>query len=187
MIQCVSLPRDNAIYICDAMQTDAEKLAGKDHAAVWGAAYHIPASHAQEVHDYLDDREIDGYTVHYTPFHPTVPGTAPGTEMTCMVYIGLPSNPQFLRDAERRDPQHVASVISQGHGMSGKNSEYLYLLEKALEGLGLGTADIHVTDLVRRVRAMDEATAREGEEEAERDLSRLLSGTENERERKSIE
>lgn len=98
-----------------------------------------------------------------------------------MVYIGLPTNPQFLRDAGRRDPQHVAGVISESVGKSGKNSEYLYLLEKALEGLGLGTADRHVTDLVRRVRAIDETAARQDEEEAERDLARLLSASEAER------
>lgn len=107
--------------------------------------------------------------------------------MTCMVYIGLPTNPQFLRDAARRDPQHVARVISEGHGQSGKNSEYLYLLEKALEGLGLGSADRHVTDLVSRVKAMDETTARRDEEEAERDLSRLLSASEAERHGGSLE
>lgn len=154
---------------------------------VWGAAYHIPASHAEEVHDYLDDREIDGYTVHYTPFHPVSPTTSacetptcqtpsaidPGnhhpaeshppitakslsTTITCMVYIGLPTNPQFLRDPVEREPAAVATVISAGVGQSGRNPEYLYLLEKALEGLGLATADGHITDLVRRVKAIEQ-------------------------------
>ncbi|GIC86791.1 gamma-glutamylcyclotransferase [Aspergillus udagawae] len=168
-------------------------------ARVWGAAYHIPASHAEEVHDYLDDREIDGYTVHYTPFHPistvsasTVskgPGTeaAPQTQppsqahaapIICMVYIGQPTNPQFLRDPARREPQDVAEVISCGRGQSGKNTEYLYLLEKALEGLGLGSADMHVTDLVRRVKAIEnteESTAEEAA--AERDVKQSLEAS----------
>lgn len=151
-------------------------------AAVWGAAYHIPASHAQEVHDYLDVREIGGYTVHYTPFHPisSNPGTLTSTPITCMVYIGLPTNPQFLVDQARRDPQDVAEVISTGWGQSGKNSEYLYLLEKALQGLGLGSADKHITDLVSRVKGIEEG-ATEAEEEAERDLVRSLSATEAEK------
>ncbi|KAF7183527.1 hypothetical protein CNMCM7691_003806 [Aspergillus felis] len=168
-------------------------------ARVWGAAYHIPASHAEEVHDYLDDREIDGYTVHYTPFHPIsavsastvskVPETeaAPQTQspsqahaapITCMVYIGQPTNPQFLRDPARREPQDVAEVISRGRGQSGKNTEYLYLLEKALEGLGLGSADMHVTDLVRRVKAIEsteESTAEEAA--AERDVKQSLEAS----------
>ncbi|KAF7128448.1 hypothetical protein CNMCM5793_003178 [Aspergillus hiratsukae] len=171
-------------------------------ARVWGAAYHIPASHAEEVHDYLDDREIDGYTAHYTPFHPisavsaSTVSKAPETEavrqtqspasptqarsapIICMVYIGQPTNPQFLRDPARREPQDVAEVISRGRGQSGKNTEYLYLLEKALEGLGLGSADMHVTDLVRRVKAIEsteEATAEEAA--AERDVKESLEAS----------
>lgn len=97
-----------------------------------------------------------------------------------MVYIGLPTNPQFLLDPARRDPQDVAEVISTGWGQSGKNSEYLYLLEKALEGLGLGSADKHVTDLVSRVKAIEQGAA-QVEEEAERDLTRSLSATQAEK------
>ncbi|PLB38392.1 gamma-glutamylcyclotransferase [Aspergillus candidus] len=139
---------------------------------VWGAAYHIPASHAEEVHDYLDVREIDGYSVHYTPFHPLANDASP---LTCMVYIGQPSNPQFLRDPARREQQDVAEVVVRGEGQSGKNTEYLYLLEKALEGLGLGSADGHVTDLVRRVKDLETVErAREEEEAAERDLRESL-------------
>jgi cation transport regulator ChaC len=151
-------------------------------ARVWGAAYHIPASHAEEVHDYLDEREVNGYTVHYTPFYPFSESKTSGSNLkpfTCMVYIGQPSNPQFLRDPARRELQDVAEVISRSRGQSGKNTEYLYLLEKALEGLGLGTADEHVTDLVRRVKAIEEdGEAARDEKEAERDLARLLSRSE---------
>lgn len=158
---------------------------------VWGAAYHIPAPHAEEVHDYLDDREIDGYTVHYTPFYPNsavptstgLPSSKEGSLDTsytytppiiCMVYIGQPSNPQFLRDPARRDPQDIAQVISVSRGLSGKNAEYLFLLDKALEGLGLGSADVHVTDLVRRVRALEHERFPVEEEEAERELCKSL-------------
>ncbi|GAM40945.1 hypothetical protein TCE0_041r13686 [Talaromyces pinophilus] len=166
---------------------------------VWGAAYHIPASHAEEVHDYLDVREIDGYTVHYTPFYavrphdehiPSQRQQSPPSELlptsstkpiTCMVYIGLPSNPQFLRNPAERHPASVAEVISQGVGQSGRNPEYLYLLEKALEGLGLGLADGHVTDLVRRVKIIEGLHDRKGqadeeEESAEREVERSIAG-----------
>jgi cation transport regulator ChaC len=144
------------------------------------------------VHDYLDVREINGYTVHFTPFHPVASvspsnessalnaapsGTdgisSPGVPMTCMVYIGMPTNTQFLRDPADRDPDAVARVISVSHGQSGKNTEYLYLLEKALEGLGLGSADGHVTDLVKRVKALEGIEiAEEEEEEAERETKK---------------
>ncbi|KAJ5455083.1 ChaC-like protein [Penicillium sp. IBT 31633x] len=150
---------------------------------VWGAAYHIPASHAEEVHDYLDEREIDGYSAHYTPFHPTInvqeatgsDGDQGSSPIICMVYIGQPTNPQFLREAAHREPQHVAQVISDGHGLSGKNSEYLFMLEKALDGLGLGSADVHVTDLVKKVKAIEaEGLAEAEEKEAELQVTKSL-------------
>lgn len=158
---------------------------------VWGAAYHIPSSHAEEVHDYLDEREIDGYSVHYTPFYPFSEDSSKvagdSAPIICMVYIGQPSNPQFLRDPAQRDPQDVAQVISAGHGQSGKGTEYLYLLEKALEGLGLGTADVHVTDLVRRVKAIEAAGEGEEEErEAEENVKQSLSTAETVARRDSI-
>lgn len=99
-----------------------------------------------------------------------------------MVYIGQPSNPQFLRDPAQREPQDVARVISAGHGLSGKGTEYLYLLEKALEGIGLGTADVHVTDLVRRVKGIEAKGVAEVEErEAEGSVRRSLEMADGER------
>lgn len=133
--------------------------------------------------------------MHFTPFHPVDPSSTNGpnglatsvdsqtTEshppipavepITCMVYIGLPTNPQFLRDPAERDPEAVARVISVSKGESGRNTEYLYLLEKALEGLGLGSSDGHVTELVKRVKRIErernhmEAAQREESEAAE--------------------
>lgn len=78
-----------------------------------------------------------------------------------MVYIGLPTNPQFLSNPSLRDPDSVARVIVSSRGQSGENKEYLYLLEKALEGVGLGSADNHVSDLVKRVRKLEHSTADE--------------------------
>ena len=70
-----------------------------------------------------------------------------------MVYIGLPSNPQFLG---RQEPQNVAEVIARSEGPSGKNSEYLFMLEEALDALGQESGDGHVEDLARRVRNLPE-------------------------------
>ncbi|RAL02910.1 gamma-glutamylcyclotransferase [Aspergillus ibericus CBS 121593] len=156
-------------------------------ATVWGAAYHIPASHANEVRHYLDIREINGYTDHYTPFHPVLTSKGsdaakcPPTPITCMVYIGQPTNPQFLREPAQREQQAVAEVISRSEGKSGKNAEYLFMLEKALEGLGFGNAEMHVTDLVRRVKALlNEEEVLKEEAQAERDLEESLHPSEQE-------
>jgi cation transport protein ChaC len=124
---------------------------------VWGAAYHIPSSHVAEVRSYLDIREINGYSIQFTPFYPASPScpksTSPPQPMKTLVYIGLPSNPQFLGP---QDPQKLAEHILNSRGPSGENKEYLYMLEEGLRGLSTESDDLHVGDLVRRARGIEE-------------------------------
>ena len=111
-------------------------------------AYHIIPSRVKEVQEYLDIREINGYSIQYTPFHPadvSIP------DIHCLVYIGMPDNPNFL-GALRQDD--VAKKINQSIGPSGENREYLLQLEEALLRLGPASGDEHISDLARRVRAM---------------------------------
>jgi len=119
---------------------------------VYGAAYRIPPQHVAEVSAYLDIREINGYSIQYTDFHPAAisPCSASPTG-NCLVYIGLPTNPQFLGV---QDPRDVAEVIGSNRGPSGENAEYLFMLETALDGLGEGGGDEHVKDLADRVRSL---------------------------------
>lgn len=77
------------------------------------------------------------------------------------MYIGLPSNPQFLGS---QDPDALARKILESKGPSGENREYLYMLETALRGLGRGSGDAHVQDLVRKCRALEGGEG-EGEED----------------------
>ena len=148
----------------------------------WGAAYHIPPAHVKEVREYLDIREINGYSMEMVAFH--VPMRRPEAErselsagspppildraasdpaskeqdapapINCLVYIGLPDNPQFLG---LQDPDTLARHIVKSVGPSGQNKEYVYMLEKALLGVREDTGvyediDEHITDLARRVR-----------------------------------
>ena len=115
---------------------------------VWGAAYHIPPAHVADVQAYLDIREINGYSIQYAGFHPANPSQP---TIRCLVYIGLPNNPQFMGVQE---PDQLARHIWRSRGPSGENSEYLFMLEEALEGLGKESEDEHVEDLARRVRAL---------------------------------
>ncbi|MCJ1478708.1 hypothetical protein MMC13_007391 [Lambiella insularis] len=115
-------------------------------ARVWGAAYRIEASKVAEVQDYLDIREVNGYSIQYTPFHPANRALP---SIQCLVYIGLPDNPQFLG---RQDPQALAEHICRSKGPSGENVEYLFMLEQALRELGEGSGDGHVQDLADRAR-----------------------------------
>ena len=75
------------------------------------------------------------------------------TVKDCLVYIGLPNNPQFLG---LQDPDAVAAVIARSEGPSGRNDEYLFMLDRALEEISVGKegGDAHVRDLAARVRGM---------------------------------
>ncbi|TQN71174.1 Glutathione-specific gamma-glutamylcyclotransferase [Colletotrichum shisoi] len=114
---------------------------------VWGVAYRIKADKVAEVKDYLDIREINGYTIHYAPFFP-----ADGSEpIRTLVYIGTPDNDQFVGP---QDPQELAAHIRKSRGPSGLNIDYLLGLEKALDELSPESGDVHITDLSDRVRTI---------------------------------
>ncbi|KAF6845262.1 Gamma-glutamyl cyclotransferase-like domain-containing protein [Colletotrichum musicola] len=114
---------------------------------VWGVAYRIKSDKVAEVKDYLDIREINGYTIHYAPFYP-----ADGSEpIRTLVYIGTPDNDQFVGP---QDPQALAEHIYKSRGPSGLNTDYLLELEEALNALSPESGDVHITDLSNRVRAI---------------------------------
>lgn len=115
---------------------------------VWGTAYRIKAEHVTEVAEYLDIREINGYTIHYTPFHPADRSASIRT----LVYIGTPDNDQFIGP---QDPQALAEHIQRSEGPSGLNRDYLLELEKALNELSPESGDVHVTDLSNRLREIE--------------------------------
>ncbi|KAI0404367.1 ChaC-domain-containing protein [Xylaria palmicola] len=115
---------------------------------VWGTAYRIKAAHVEEVARYLDIREINGYTIHYTPFRPA-DGSAP---IRTLVYIGTPENDQFVGP---QDPQALAEHIQRSEGPSGLNRDYLLELETALAELSPESGDAHVTDLSDRLRQIE--------------------------------
>ena len=123
---------------------------------VWGVAYRIPVAKIAEVRDYLDLREINGYTIDHTPFYPADITLSPESAFStihCIVYIGTPDNPQFVGP---QDPQALAKLIARNVGPSGPNKEYLFMLERALDELCPDSGDAHVKDLADRVRALEE-------------------------------
>ena len=122
---------------------------------VWGIAYRIEASRVDEVREYLDIREINGYTIHYTTFYP-----ADDTHtIKTLVYIGTPDNDQFMGP---QDPQKLAEHIHKSEGPSGLNKDYLFSLEKALDNLSPESGDRHITNLADRVRRIEQAARVDG-------------------------
>ncbi|TGO17757.1 hypothetical protein BTUL_0015g00930 [Botrytis tulipae] len=135
----------------------------------WGVAYHIPSSHVAQVREYLDIREINGYTIHYTEFYPAVSSSSSSATETqqqqqpirTLLYIGTPSNPQFTGP---QDPQELAEHIFRSEGPSGLNRDYLLSLDVALDELSTESGDDHIKDLANRVRKIAE---RQGDVEVE--------------------
>lgn len=99
---------------------------------------------------YLDLREINGYTIHTTPFHPAGNG---GTPIATLVYIGTPDNPQFTGP---QDLQELAEHIWKSRGPSGENKDYLFRLEESLDEL-CKDSDHHIKDLAARVRQLEKS------------------------------
>lgn len=122
-------------------------------------------------------REINGYSIQYTPFHhhqqqqqqpkaeeeeekeyQNIPGNDDNEKkpIKCLIYIALPNNPQFLGP---QNPQKLAEHIMKSRGPSGENREYLYELEAALDGLSSPhppeSGDDHISDLARRCREFE--------------------------------
>lgn len=116
---------------------------------VWGTAYRIEAEKVTEVREYLDIREINGYTIHYTNFYP-----ADGSAIIrTLVYIGTPDNDQFMGPQK---PQELAEHIYKSVGPSGLNKDYLLSLETALDGLSTESGDEHIKDLANRLRKIEQ-------------------------------
>ena len=117
----------------------------------------------------MDIREINGYSVDFAAFHIPVlilsqaasANGSPGEKaahvqapIKCLVYIGMPDNPQFVGP---EDPAKLAAHIVRSKGPSGENKDYLYSLAAALEQIreeaGVEVeVDDHVNDIARRAR-----------------------------------
>ena len=111
----------------------------------------------------------------------------PSRQLNCLVYVGLPSNPQFVGPQDLHD---LAKHILKSRGPSGLNKEYLYLLEEALEELSEESRDEHVSDLVKLCRWLETAEykAADGgdfsakEEDVKSDMTMHKTSSSNEQE-----
>lgn len=119
-----------------------------DDLKVWGVAYYIPPEHVQEMKEYLDVREQDGYSTHKVLFHVhSLPQASPEADevldkiprdangdlvLESMIYIGTIDNESFIGP---EDIRQTAAIIKTSHGPSGPNYEYLHKLTEAVRGL----------------------------------------------------
>lgn len=127
----------------------------------WGVAYRIRPDKVDEVKDYLDLREQNGYSVHTVPFivaadpdsKPAVHGLPPGTVIPSIAYIGTPENEAFVGPVQT--PAELAAHILKSRGPSGDNKEYLYKLHDALLELAPDARDQHIEDLAVIARQLE--------------------------------
>lgn len=107
----------------------------------WGTAYRIDPAQREDVLSHLDYREKGGYAREDVAFHHG------GGQLTAMMYLATPDNPNYLGPAPA---QAIARTISNSHGPSGPNREYLLRLAEALREMGAD--DPHVFELEQLVR-----------------------------------
>lgn len=125
---------------------------------VWGVMYTIEAEHAQEVREYLDYREKNGYSPQQVDVYGFT-NNAEGKEeevlvqRDTLVYVGLPNNPAFVGPAPL--PQ-LAERIFTCEGPSGRNDEYLLNLAAVTRKLSPQSVDSHLFELERRVKELRE-------------------------------
>lgn len=131
-----------------------------------GVVYYIPPEFADEVKEYLDEREQNGYTTHQVEvqlepseeqiadLEEILNGSSSSLEpvtdkyiLKTTVYIGTMENEAFVGPEDITD---TAKVISTAHGPSGSNYVYLKLLCDWLRAMPQHTS-LTVTDTYLRV------------------------------------
>eukprot|EP00981_Chlorochromonas_danica_P015955 scaffold14945_cov179-Ochromonas_danica.AAC.1 len=120
-----------------------------------GVVWYIPRHRAEAVIADLDYRERGGYHRHFLPVYlkEDTSSHSAGSIVSALVYIGLPTNPNFYLPANpfnlyRRSI--VADLIATAKGRSGPNTEYLFRLVHYLEECGV--VDEYLESLALAVR-----------------------------------
>jgi glutathione-specific gamma-glutamylcyclotransferase len=109
----------------------------------FGMAYQV----TEEEFEHLDHREKNGYLrfevdIYFADYNPS-------QSKKGLVYIAPNDNEAFLGAASELD---IARHISQSKGPSGENSEYVYLLAKALKEMGVD--DPHLFSIESHLNAL---------------------------------
>jgi cation transport protein ChaC len=115
---------------------------GRAEDVVYGMCYCIDKSNVHQVLKHLDFREKNGYARHYV--HVYHSHTNERHPALVLLYVGTRQNPQFI-DPSTETLEMTAEIIATSVGPSGKNSDYLFNLSRALDEMNV--VDEHVKHL----------------------------------------
>lgn len=127
------------VTLVPAAETDAAT------AITYGLAHRLSADRVEDTMRQLDHRERGGYTTMLLDFHPIDGRIGP---FSVLVYTATPANPNYLGPAPLPE---MARQIARARGPSGRNSEYLLELARALRRI---STDPHVEQLEAMVREL---------------------------------
>lgn len=142
------------------LYSESAPIQDPDDLVTIGVVYYIPPEHAQEVREYLNVREQNGYTLHEVEVHLETNreheaelgealeqlsrhNKSGKRVLLTSVYIGTIDNEAFV-GPETVD--ETAKVIAVSHGPSGSNYEYLAKLEQALAQMPIMKERGRITD-----------------------------------------
>lgn len=110
-----------------------------------GIAYRLSADVIESTLEHLDYRERGGYERLVIEL-----SLVNGKLVSGFTYFADEHNRNYLGAA---DTQTIANQVAQASGPSGRNSEYVYRLEAALDEID--SQDQHVTDIATRLRLLE--------------------------------
>ncbi|KAK4050020.1 hypothetical protein OIO90_005210 [Microbotryomycetes sp. JL221] len=146
-----SLPRLQSIELT---WVGSEQDEPPESGHIWGRVYRIPEQDSEQIWQYLDHREKDGYTIRKVNVYSIdAQGQEIVIESNCRVYVGETNNPSFAGGELMSD---LAKRIATSEGPSGTNREYLYKLVEAVKQLSKED-DAYLLELERLTKKFEQS------------------------------
>lgn len=119
-------------------------------AKVWGVAYHIDIKEKENVFNYLDYREINGYSRLTIKFYPCSDiNDIHENPINIILYVADQDNESFAGESPMDE---LAEQIFNATGKSGRNRDYVYNLANSMRLLFPNVNDKHLYELEEHLK-----------------------------------